>query len=190
MNNILVINRKGGCGKTLISDEIAFAFDRMNIPYNFYDLDGQGGVIHSPNQIDNAVASIIDTPGALQSSMGDWIDDADLIIIPTRPTPTDLPATNTTIDLVRQHNAEDKIIYVVNGSNRFRATSDFLDFFREKHKGEIIHVIPQSEAFTQAKFRQQSVCEYSPKSPAAISIDSLVAIINKLLGLKSINHDL
>ena len=39
MKNILVINRKGGCGKTLISDEIAFAFDRMNIPYNFYDLD-------------------------------------------------------------------------------------------------------------------------------------------------------
>lgn len=190
MKNILVINRKGGCGKTLISDEIAFAFDRMQIPYNFYDLDGQGGVIHQPKQIENAIVSIIDTPGALQSSMGDWIDDADLIIIPTRPTPTDLPATNTTIDLVSQHNAEDKIIYVVNGSNRFRATLDFLDFFREIHKGEVIQIIPQSEAFTQAKFRQQSVCEYNPKCPAAVSIDSLVAIINKILGLKYISQDL
>ena len=44
MKNILIINRKGGVGKTLVSDELAFALDAKNVPYCFYDLDGQGGM--------------------------------------------------------------------------------------------------------------------------------------------------
>jgi len=39
MKNILICNQKGGVGKSLIADELAFFFERNKTPYNFYDLD-------------------------------------------------------------------------------------------------------------------------------------------------------
>ena len=33
------MNQKGGVGKTLIADELAYALERDEIPFNFYDLD-------------------------------------------------------------------------------------------------------------------------------------------------------
>ena len=80
MKNILIINRKGGVGKTLVADELAFALDAKNVPYCFYDLDGQGGTLHEPVEMDNADVSIIDTPGSLQGEMGEWVKDADVVI--------------------------------------------------------------------------------------------------------------
>ena len=85
MKNILIINRKGGVGKTLVADELAFALDAKNVPYCFYDLDGQGGTLHEPVEMDDADISIIDTPGSLQGEMGEWVKDADVVIIPMRP---------------------------------------------------------------------------------------------------------
>lgn len=61
MKNILIINRKGGVGKTLVADELAFALEAKNVPYCFYDLDGQGGTLHEPVEMDNADISITQT---------------------------------------------------------------------------------------------------------------------------------
>ena len=46
MKTILVCNQKGGVGKSLVADEIAFSFERSGIPVSFYDLDTQGGTLH------------------------------------------------------------------------------------------------------------------------------------------------
>ncbi len=45
MKTILVCNQKGGVGKSLVADEIAFSFERSGIPVSFYDLDTQGGTV-------------------------------------------------------------------------------------------------------------------------------------------------
>lgn len=86
MKTILIANQKGGCGKTLVVDELAFSFDRTDVKYSLYDLDGQGGIIHEPKVIDDADYAIVDTPGYISDNLGELIQGADLIIIPTRTT--------------------------------------------------------------------------------------------------------
>lgn len=83
MKTILIANQKGGCGKTLVVDELAFSFDRTDVKYSLYDLDGQGGIIHEPKVIDDADYAIVDTPGYISDNLGELIQGADLIIIPS-----------------------------------------------------------------------------------------------------------
>jgi len=56
MKTILVCNQKGGVGKSLVADEIAFSFERSGIPVSFYDLDAQGGTLHRTREADAAPA--------------------------------------------------------------------------------------------------------------------------------------
>ena len=83
MKTVLLCNQKGGVGKTLIADELAFALERDKIPYSFFDLDDQGSAIHTTNENPEAVVQIVDTAGALQSNLVKWIEAADFIIVPT-----------------------------------------------------------------------------------------------------------
>ena len=80
---ILICNQKGGVGKTLIADELAFAFEWDNIPYSFFDLDNQGSAMHKTIDNPDAKVQIVDTPGALQENIIKWIEAADIIIVPT-----------------------------------------------------------------------------------------------------------
>lgn len=50
MKTILVCNQKGGVGKSLVADEIAFSFERSGISVSFYDLDAQGGILHCTHE--------------------------------------------------------------------------------------------------------------------------------------------
>lgn len=167
MKNILIINRKGGVGKTLVADELAFALDAKNVPYCFYDLDGQGGTLHEPVEMDDADISIIDTPGSLQGEMGEWVKDADVVIIPMRPSVTDMPATETTIDLVKCNAPDTPIVYVVNGTNRFnkmifhqkRVTSDMIgvltrntDMLNRKYQAKINETRVKREQIQQGVY--------------------------------------
>lgn len=54
MKTILACNQKGGVGKSLVADEIAFSFERSGIPMSFYDLDTQGGTLHKTHEADGA----------------------------------------------------------------------------------------------------------------------------------------
>ena len=91
MKTILVANQKGGVGKSLIADEIAFSFERSGIPISFYDLDKQGGTIHSTSENPDAKVQIVDTPGALDEDLPSWMREADVLVIPTRTTSRDIP---------------------------------------------------------------------------------------------------
>ena len=86
MKTILVCNQKGGVGKSLVADEITFSFERSGIPVSFYDLDTQGGTLHKTHEADAAQVAVVDTPGALQEALSDWLKEADVVVIPTRTT--------------------------------------------------------------------------------------------------------
>ena len=157
----------------MLTDFLCFAMDEESISYNLYDMDEQGGLLHKPvghgtDEDSSALINIVDTPGALGGSiMNAWIAEADICVIPTRPTDLDLPALERTEAIIKAASPDMDIIYVVNGTNRFRATQDFLEYFLDLHKSDAVFCIPQSEVFLQARLSGMSPDKLDKRSPAA-----------------------
>ena len=59
-------------------------------------------------------AVIIDTPPAITENIRAVVQAADLVVIPTRPSPHDLRAVGATVDLVES--ARKPMVFVVNGA--------------------------------------------------------------------------
>ena len=182
MKNILISNTKGGVGKSLRADELAFSFERTEIPYNFYDLDSQGGTIHRTSKNEYALVSVIDTPGALNEQMAQWISSADLIIIPTRTTSRDIEPLKRMIEIVNRNSKECKVIYVLNAFNRWRASNDFYEWL-SGYVHTTVLTLPQSELFVQASAYSKSVVDYAPKSKAAVAILEMCNKVREFLNL-------
>lgn len=81
MKNIVVCNQKGGVGKSLVADELAFSLERSKLSTSFYDLDGQGGTLHETKEVESAETSVVDTPGALQRELADWLKGTDFTCV-------------------------------------------------------------------------------------------------------------
>jgi chromosome partitioning protein len=66
---------------------------------------------------------IIDTPPAITVSIAEAIAHADLVVIPTRPSPHDLRALGATVDIIERH--EKPLIFVINAATpRARITGE------------------------------------------------------------------
>lgn len=195
MKNILVLNQKGGVGKTLATDALCYALSevetvdengnkQVGVPYNLYDLDGQGGLVHEPCEMPGAEISVVDTPGALLSETIDSIRESDVLVVVTRPTLSDVPATERTIEVVKNNMKKDAVIvYVVNGMNRFRACQEFMEYFNEEHANDLVFGLPQSEAFVQSSLSGVSIQQYNSKSPAAIAMKHFTDKVLELCGI-------
>lgn len=105
MKNILICNSKCGVGKSLITDKLAFYLEQKNIAYSFYDLDNQCGTVHNNSKSDNALVSVIDTLGALQEQLAQWIKSDHLIIVSTRTTSRDIEPLRRMIDIIKINNS-------------------------------------------------------------------------------------
>lgn len=181
MKSVLVANQKGGTGKSTIADNLAWSLERTGIPYNFYDLDNQGGVFHQTKEVDGAAVSVIDTPGALQTDMRRWMDAADCIVIPTRMTMMDMKPLQRMMEIVAKIDCP--VVYVLNGANRYRAAAGFEEWFREAAGAATALKLPQSEAIAQAAAYGVSVVEYAPRSPAALAMLALCNTVRRILEL-------
>ena len=168
MKTILVCNQKGGVGKSLVADEIAFSFERSGIPVSFYDLDTQGGTLHETHEADGAQVAVVDTPGALQEGLADWLKEADVVVIPTRTTSRDIEPLMRMRKAVFK-NGRAKIVYVMNGWNRFKASRDFMEWF-------------EGLAFVQAGAAGKSVVEFDRRGKAAKATLALVGTVREAAG--------
>lgn len=106
--NILICNQRGGVDKSTLADMPLWSFEKDGIPASFYNLDGQGDVIHKPIEVDNV--AVIDTSGAWQKELGIWIQKADVIIIPTKAAIMDMNPLLRIINLVSS--APCPVVYV------------------------------------------------------------------------------
>ena len=147
MYTVVVAAQKGGSGKTTLSGHLAVEADRAGAdPVALIDTDPQGSLSHwwnartaaSPHfvkagmlNLDAALAElrsanfklvVIDTPPAVTDSISNVVAHADLVLMPTRPSPHDLRAVGATVDIAERH--QKPIIFIINAATaRARITA-------------------------------------------------------------------
>ena len=145
---IVTASQKGGSGKTTLSGHLAVEADRAGAgPVVLIDTDPQGSLAHWWNSraqptplfvkagltdLGRALAELkaagvklafIDTPPAITSSISHVVGFADLVIVPTRPSPHDLRAVGATVDIAERH--KKPVIFVLNAATaRARITGE------------------------------------------------------------------
>lgn len=184
MKTILIMNQKGGVGKTLIADELAFALERGHIPFNFYDLDGQGSARHKAQKVDDAEVQIVDTAGALNEKMLEWIENADFVIIPTMMSASDMNPLIRMVEICQKNAIKKPVLYVFNRFNRFSVSRDFVEWFDKKYPDLKTITLQETIAFQQAHLLNKSIVDYQPNNKGSKDIDKIYSIIKFALGLK------
>lgn len=182
MKTILIVNQKGGVGKSLIADEISFALERNGIVSNHIDLDQQGGTLHDSKQNPDATVQVVDTPGALQKELTDWIEAADFIIIPTKMTLRDQEPLIRMIEIMEPYKGSKPVLYVMNCWNRHNTSRDFEKWFEATYPDLKTCKLSQSELFNHAAAENKSVVDYKKSSVVARQIEEIYEIIKH--GLK------
>lgn len=183
---ISFINQKGGVGKSLLADELAFEFEREGIEFSFYDLDGQGGLIHEETENSKANYNIVDTPGQLTEDIENCIKESDVIIVPTRASIKEMEPLERTLDLIKSlKKKKAAVIIVLNGWTRFTTYSQFEAWLTQTYpEFDRIVTLPQSEPLSQAGAFGQSVITYKPRNAASEQLKKLWAIVKYELGMK------
>jgi chromosome partitioning protein len=139
MRVLAMASQKGGSGKTTLSGHLAVQAQLAGAgPVVLIDIDPQGSLsdwwnereTEFPAFAQTTVArlaadlevlrqqgfkmAVIDTPPAITMAIQSVIQVAELIVIPTRPSPHDLRAVGATVDLCER--AGKPLIFVVNGA--------------------------------------------------------------------------
>lgn len=148
MYTVVLASQKGGSGKTTLSGHLAVEADRMGAgPVALIDTDPQGSLAQWWNaraketpyfaqvglhELGSALMklreagvrlAIIDTPPAITEQISQVVAHADLVVVPTRPSPHDLRAVGATVDIAERHGKP--LIFVVNGATaRARITGE------------------------------------------------------------------
>ena len=148
MHVLVLASQKGGSGKTTLSGHLAVEADNAGIgPVALIDTDPQGSLSHWWNsrkqstphfakvgllELGDALKglhqagvklAVIDTPPAITSSISQVVAHADLVVIPTRPSPHDLRAVGATVDIAERN--KKPVVFVVNGATpRARITGE------------------------------------------------------------------
>jgi chromosome partitioning protein len=148
MHVLVLASQKGGSGKTTLSGHLAVEAERAGMgPVALIDTDPQGslaqwwnardaetpyfaqaGVLDLGEALQHLAKSgvklaVIDTPPAITASIAQVVAHADLVLVPTRPSPHDLRAVGATVDIAEKHGKP--LIFVVNGATaRARITGE------------------------------------------------------------------
>ncbi len=148
MRVLAMASQKGGSGKTTLSGHLAVQAQIAGAgPVVLIDIDPQGSLADWWNErtaeypafAQTTVArlaadlevlrqqgfklAVIDTPPAITMAISSVIQVAELIVIPTRPSPHDLRAVGATVDLCER--AGKPLIFVVNAATpKARITSE------------------------------------------------------------------
>lgn len=206
MQVIAFSSQKGGSGKTTLAGHVAVQAERSGAgPVALVDTDPQGSLsdwwnerlAETPAFARTSVARlvedvarmreigikllVIDTPPAITATICDVISIADLVVIPTRPSPHDLRAAGATVELVERLGKP--MVFVINGAApRARITSEAA-ITLSQHGTLAPSIIHQRTDFASSMIDGRTVMELSAKSRSAAEIEQLWQYLqNRLSG--------
>lgn len=129
---------------------------------------------------------IVDTPPAITESIRAVVRNADLVLIPTRPSPHDLRAVGATVDVVEGENR--RMIFVINGAaNRARITAQAATALSQ-HGAVAPVIIIQRTDFASSMTDGRTVTEIDPNGKSAAEIAALWTYVSKHLIANASKH--
>lgn len=194
MQVLVFASQKGGSGKSTLAGHVAVQAELMGGgPVGLIDTDPQGSLtawhevrladtprfVHSTERrltrdvqklrLAGIKLLVIDTPPAITSTIGRVIELADLVVIPTRPSPHDLRAVGATVALAE--GLGKPLVFVINGATpRARITAEAAIALSE-HGTAAPAVVHQRVGFAASMIDGRTVLEQrgNPRSPAEIA---------------------
>lgn len=196
MRVIAFASQKGGSGKTTLSGHIAVEAERQGAgPVVMMDIDPQGSLADWWNEREAPMPAfaqtsvsrlaadledlrsrgfklaVIDTPPAITLAIQSVVSVADLVVIPTRPSPHDLRAAGATVDLVERSGKP--LVFVVNAATA-RAKISFEAAVALSQHGTVAPVMVHNRTdFAASMIDGRTVMEVDPKGKSAKEVELL-----------------
>ncbi len=196
MRILALASQKGGSGKTTLSGHLAVQAQRAGAgPVVLIDIDPQGSLSDWWNErtdefpafaqttvarlaIDLEILrdqgfklAVIDTPPAITMAIQSVIGVAELIVVPTRPSPHDLRAVGATVDLCER--AGKPLLFVVNAATpKARITSDAAIALSQHGTVAPVTVHHRTD-FASSMIDGRTVMDFDPNCKSAKEIENL-----------------
>jgi len=206
---VVFASQKGGSGKTTVSAHMAVQAELAGAgPVALVDTDPQGSMAKWWNARASSVPAfarisvpdlgrdiqlleeagyrliIIDTPPAVTSTIAEVITHADLVVLPTRPSPHDLRAVGPTVDIVQMQNKP--LVFVINSATaRARITGETAVALSQH--GTVAPVTLHHRVdFAASMIDGRTVGEVSETSRSAVEVANLWAYLeDRLMRMRS-----
>lgn len=201
MKVIAVASQKGGSGKTTLAGHLAVQAEMAGAgPVALVDTDPQGSLSEWWNEreaetplfartsienLKNDIARmsqmgikllIIDTPPAITETIASVISQADLLVIPTRPSPHDLRAVGATVELAE--GLDTPLIFVVNGATPRAKITGEAAIALSQHGTLAPSILHQRVDFASSMIDGRTVMELNEGSKSAEEMNKLWTYIS------------
>ncbi len=204
MRVLALASQKGGSGKTTLSGHLAVQAQRAGAgPVVLIDIDPQGSLSEWWNEREaeypafaqTTVArlaadlevlrqqgfklAMIDTPPAITVAIQSVIQVAELVLVPTRPSPHDLRAVGATVDICDR--AGKPLVFVVNAATpKARITSEAAVALSQ-HGTVAPITIHQRTDFAASMIDGRTVMETDPNGKSAAEVEALWTYVSDRL---------
>ncbi|MCW5699809.1 MAG: ParA family protein, partial [Rhodospirillales bacterium] len=204
MRVIVFSSQKGGSGKTTLCGQLAVQAELSGDgPVAIIDTDPQGSLAQWWNarssdtplflrvsgkylhedirQLDRAGVRyvFVDTPPAVTDMISRIVAYADLVVVPTRPSPHDLRAVGATLDIIEAQRKQ--LVFAINAANRRARITGETAVALSQHGTVAPVTLHHRIDFATSMIHGETVMETDPESRSAMEIREMWGYLSSRL---------